>query len=127
MSTCPVYVIDDDPSVLNSTKFLLGTLGYDCSIFQEPATFLDQLADLFPGCIFTDLGMPNMSGFELRQMMLSVGIEWPMILMSGDYGPADEKKAKAIGFLAVLRKPFDAQTLKDSLDQGHRKLMTLSA
>lgn len=110
-----VYVIDDDAEVLNSTAFLLPALGYDCATFGVASEFVERAAELPAGCVLTDLRMPGMDGFELAVALKGQALDWPMIMMTSDDGPALERQALEHGFSSVLRKPVDADLLVDAL------------
>ena len=50
-----VHIIDDDDAVRDSLAFLLDSAGLRTRAYDSAATFLDQLADLEPGCVVTDV------------------------------------------------------------------------
>ena len=113
-----VYVIDDDPDVLGSAAFLLPTLGYECRTFAAPEQFLEQAATLEPGCVLTDLRMPVMDGFQLARRIRSNGLDWPVVMMTSDNGPALARRATEDGLAALLRKPLDVDLLAAALDEA---------
>lgn len=99
-----VYVIDDDPEVLRSIRFLLSAAGHDCLPFDRPKPFLEALATLEPGCVITDLQMAETNGLQLHGELVRRGVNWPVILISG----ADSRirgRAALRGFAAILPKP----------------------
>jgi two-component system, LuxR family, response regulator FixJ len=109
-----VYVIDDDPAVLDSTVFLLRAMGYECDAFADPRVFLARIQTLPPACILTDLRMPGMDGWQLASELRARSLGWPLLLMSSDnVQPAEVRDH---GFTAFLRKPLDAEALAEVLD-----------
>lgn len=110
-----VYVIDDDQVVLESTAFLLRTLGFQCQTFVSPRSFLARAAKLAPGCVLTDLRMPGMDGFALAAALREQRVAWPILLMTSDNGPELARRASGQGFAALLRKPVDAAQLEGAL------------
>jgi two-component system response regulator FixJ len=112
----PVYVIDDDPAVLRSIEFLLSSLGHDSRCFAASQAFLEAVDSLPPGCILTDLRMPEMNGYELVQALSARSIHWPAILISSENGAETRVKASAAGFTAYLSKPFTADELSSTLE-----------
>jgi FixJ family two-component response regulator len=110
-----VYVIDDDQGVLESTAFLLGALGFECTTFVSPRSFLAEAPKLAPGCVLTDLRMPDVDGFALAVGLANQGFEWPVLLMTSDNGPELARRAAKQGFAALLRKPIDGTRLEDAL------------
>jgi FixJ family two-component response regulator len=113
-----VYVVDDDPAVVESTAFLVRTLGYECATFDSPEAFLASLDGRAPGCILSDLKMPGMTGYDLAATLRRKAIGWPMLLMSSDSGPDIDRTARAHGFARFLPKPLDSAHLAAALDQA---------
>jgi len=117
-----VYIVDDDRAVLDSTAFLLETLGYRCELFPDGEQFLAQAGELAPGCLITDLRMPQLTGFELIAELRDRSIDWPAFLMTSDNGPEMDARAKAHGFDFYLRKPVEIGALVAALDAGFAAL-----
>jgi FixJ family two-component response regulator len=68
---------------------------------------VNGLADL--DVLITDIGMPGMNGFELRDLVKKSRPELPVFLITGRHEIADQDRAQGIG--GFFRKPFDAQAL----------------
>ncbi len=111
-----VYVVDDDPAVVESTAFLASALGYQCTTFTSPEELLAQLDGLAAGCVLSDLRMPGMNGYDLAMALRGKSIGWPMLLMSSENGPEVERAARDRGFSAFLRKPLDSAMLASALE-----------
>lgn len=105
-----VYVIDDDPAVLESTAFLLQSFGFECATFASARQFLDVFGTLDPGCILTDLSMPEMDGWALRKALEERSNDWPMFLMSSECGGELEGSTMRSGFSGFFPKPLDAES-----------------
>jgi two-component system response regulator FixJ len=116
--TIRVYVVDDDPAVVESTAFLARALGHECTTFGSPDEFLERVGELSPGCILSDLRMPGMSGYELATALRAKAIGWPMLLMSSESGAEIDGAARAHGFSEFLRKPLDSAILAAALDRA---------
>jgi len=110
-----VYVIDDDRDILESTAFLLDTLGYGCTAFAGAAEFLERAPGLPRGCILTDLRMPDIDGFRLAFTVAELGLGWPILMMTSENGSDLEGRAAAAGISALLRKPVEADLLAETL------------
>jgi two-component system response regulator FixJ len=111
-----VYVVDDDPAVVESTAFLARALGYECTTFASPEDLLAQLDGLAAGCVLSDLRMPKMSGYDLAVALRGKSIGWPLLLMSSENGPEVDRNARAHGFSAFLHKPLDSAMLAHALE-----------
>lgn len=120
----PVYLIDDDQAMRESTQFLLDSVGIRSTVFADPIEFLHALPRLEPGCVLTDVRMPTMSGFELRSALAKRGVDWPVILMSGHSDAFQSAEMPPSGVLDFIQKPFTLDRLAEALD---RAFLTLCA
>jgi two-component system, LuxR family, response regulator FixJ len=117
-----VYVVDDDAAVVESTAFLIRTLGHECATFDSPETFLARIDGLACGCVLSDLRMPGMTGYDLASALRARSVTWPMLLMSSEHGPDADRAARAHGFAAFLPKPLDSGMLATALDEAFMAL-----
>jgi len=112
MLTSPViHLIDDDDSVRRSLAFTLTTAGLAVRVYDSATSFLDALAGVQPGCIVSDIRMPDIDGLELQQRLNGLGVTLPMIIMTGHAEvrlAVDAMKAGAVDF---IEKPFDDDVL----------------
>ena len=115
-----VYVIDDDPDVLDGIVCLIQSLKYKVKSYRLASQFLKENIGDFVGCIILDVRMPEMSGIELHDILLAKGIKLPVIFMSGhgDIPMAIERIKK--GALDFLVKPLNNQILIDTVNKGLR-------
>lgn len=103
-----VAIVDDDPRPLESLAELLESAGYATRCFLSAESLL---LDGFSGVklLITDIGMPDLDGFELRDLISRVRPDLPVFLITGRHELAD--RAQAIGRATLFRKPFDAKAL----------------
>jgi two-component system response regulator FixJ len=105
-----VHIIEDDADVRDSLAVLFQIHGLDVSEHADAQAFLDALPRLPPGCIVTDLQMPEMSGLEMLARLRSQALDWPAILVSGRAGGGVAREADELG-AAFLEKPFTPDAL----------------
>src|SRR6266567_4955497 len=106
-----VYVIDDDPAMRDSLDFLLGSAGFNVRLFDSAQVFLDELANLEPGCVVTDVRMPGIDGMELLRQLSSGPRKLPVIVMTGHGDVPLAVEAMKLGALDFLEKPFEDDRL----------------
>ena len=59
---CIVHVVDDDPGLRRSLRFLLDSVGWTVQLHASAEEFLDVLvAPSQPCCLLLDIRMPSMS------------------------------------------------------------------
>lgn len=121
MSNC-VYLVDDDEAVRNALTLLLETVGLNVRSFAAPDTFLNQVADLAPGCLILDIRMPAISGLKLQEKLRDKGIIWPTVVISGHGDIEACRRAFRNGAIDFLSKPVDEQDLIDAIQKGHVQL-----
>ena len=108
--TGTVAVVDDDPAVLDSLKFLLEVLGCTVATYASALAFLADCA-IRPACMIVDQHMPRMTGLDLAQKLRDVGKSIPLLLITGSPSPAIVARANLLGVEAVLEKPPDEDDL----------------
>jgi len=106
-----VYVVDDDPDVLGSLRFLLETDGFDVKTFRTGAALLRVVCAADAACFVIDYKMPDMNGLDLANRLRKRGIAAPVIIITGYPDENIPARAKTAGIRHVLRKPL----LEDSL------------
>jgi FixJ family two-component response regulator len=106
-----VYVVDDDPGVLQSVEALLSQYDYDVRCFASAVAFLQGAALDSAGCLITDVQMPVMGGTELLNRLRNAKSPICAIVVTG---VADVALAVALmesGAVTLLEKPYDQSAL----------------
>lgn len=115
MTETVVHVIDDDEAMRDSLAFLLTTAGMASRTYESAVVFLDQLADAAPGCVVTDIRMPDMTGLELVRRLKERGAPHPIIVITGHGDVPLAVEAMKAGVVDFLEKPFDDDALLGSI------------
>lgn len=106
-----VRIVDDDEGIRNSMAFLLKGEGWEVKTYRDGSQFLANGDFVRPGCIIMDVRMPNMSGLGLQTHLNEMGVDLPVIFLSG-HGDIDmavhTMKAGAVEF---LQKPVREERL----------------
>jgi two-component system response regulator FixJ len=106
-----IYVIDDDEAVRQSLEFLLKTAGLTVHSFDSAKAFLDVLPQIRSGCIITDVRMPEITGIDLLRRVKELGVDIPVIVITGHGDISLAVEAMKIGAVDFLEKPFDDDAL----------------
>jgi two-component system, LuxR family, response regulator FixJ len=116
-----VHVIDDDDGLRESLAFLLRSAALEVRSFDSATAFLDALPHTAPGCIITDVRMPDMSGIELLRRLKELKIGVPVIVITGHGDIALAVEAMKIGAADFFEKPFDDDLLVASVRAALRQ------
>ena len=111
-----VAVVDDDPRLLESMEDLLESAGYTARTFSSAASLIGRLAGI--EVLITDIGMPGMNGFELRDLVRETRPNLPIFLITGRHEIVDQDRAQGVS--GFFRKPFDAQALLGAVSEALR-------
>lgn len=111
-----VHVVDDDAAMRDSLAFLLEEAGLTARLYEGPSALLDRADRLEPGCILTDVRMPEMSGLDLIRRLRERGVRDPVVVMTGHADVPLAIEAMRLGVADFIEKPFDDEQLVSSLE-----------
>lgn len=110
-----VHVIDDDDALRDSLSFLLAAADFPVETYASAKAFLEALPGIAPGCVVTDIRMPEMSGMELLKQLKKDGSTLQVIVMTGHGDVPLAVEAMRLGAADFLEKPFDDEALLASV------------
>ncbi|MBX9705420.1 MAG: response regulator transcription factor [Gammaproteobacteria bacterium] len=113
-----VFVVDDDEAMTKSIRWLIETVGLKVKTFGQGKEFLESYQSGDPGCLILDVRMPGISGLELQGLLKEHHINLPIIFITGHGDVPMAIKAMKAGAFEFLTKPFNDQTLLDSINQA---------
>lgn len=104
-----LLVVDDDPLQLEMTAALCRAEGIEAECCPYPEYAVRLVADHPFDAVLTDIQMPAMDGFRLREELGRACPGLPVVAVTA------RSEALPDGFAAVLRKPFSARELTATL------------
>lgn len=113
-----VFVVDDDPAMRASLRWLIESVSLGVATFDTAEAFLESYTGEQPGCLVLDVRMPGLSGLELQAALAARGLSLPTIIVTGHADVAMAVRAVQNGALDFLEKPFSDQALLDRIRQG---------
>ena len=100
-----IYVIDDDFAVLKSLRFLLETEDFDVRTFSSGSALLESSMLSGADCLILDYKMAGIDGLELSSRLRGLGVDTPIILITGHPDANIRTKASLAGVGQVVFKP----------------------
>ncbi|MBD3656785.1 MULTISPECIES: response regulator transcription factor [Marinobacter] len=113
-----VYVVDDDAGMLESTQWLLESVGLTVQAYADGRQFLDAIGDQQNGCVILDIRMPGLGGLNVQEELQKRGSQLPIIFVSGHADVPIVVRAFKSGAFDFIEKPFNEQLLLDSVQQA---------
>ena len=113
-----VFVVDDDPAMRDSLRWLIESTGLQVETFADAHTFLARIRPEVPGCLVLDIRMPGLSGLDLQTELARRGIRLPAIVVTGHAEVPMAVRAVKAGAIDFIEKPFSDQLLLDRVRQG---------
>src|SRR6202167_1420862 len=108
-----IAIVDDEPSLREALKGLLGSAGLRAITFGSAEEFLecshrDQVA-----CLILDMQLPGMTGLELQRHLAATGHDVPVAFVTSQEDRDGQLRAQALqaGALALFPKPFSDDEL----------------
>ncbi|MEQ1672607.1 MAG: response regulator transcription factor [Hyphomicrobium sp.] len=113
-----VYVVDDDASIRDALKSLLGSVGLRVEVFASADAFLESRKADIPSCLVLDVRMPGHSGLDFQAELARSGIHIPIVFITGHGDIPMSVRAMKAGAIEFLTKPFRDQELLDAVQSG---------
>jgi len=110
-----VFVVDDDASVRESLRGLIRSIGLEVQTFTSAKEFLAARRVDGPSCLVLDITLPDLNGLELQRQMGEIGLEIPIIFVTGHGDIPTSVRAMKDGAVEFLTKPLDGKNLLDAI------------
>jgi FixJ family two-component response regulator len=113
-----VFIVDDDKSVLTAVSRLLTTAGYHVKTFDSPMSFLAEHDPSVPGCALLDIGMAEVDGLALQDILTRSDHARPIIFITGNDDVKTSVRAMKAGALDYLTKPVQDTALLAAVESA---------
>jgi len=106
-----ILIVDDQEEQIIILTSFLSRKGYKyIKGLQDPREVMDAVITFEPNLILLDLMMPNMSGFEVMELLKAYQTEdsfIPILVLTADNSPATKQRALSLGAYDFITKPFE--------------------
>ena len=113
-----VYIVDDDPDMRDSLRWLLKTVGLRSVTFSSAGEFLQRFSGEGPACLVLDVRMPGTSGLDLFAEMNARGLRMPVLFITAYADVPMAVRAMKSGAVEFLEKPFNGQVLLEKIQRA---------
>ena len=113
-----IALVDDDPSVRRGLERLIQSMGWKAETFASAQEFLDRVAVEAPSCVVLDLQLPGLTGLELQKQMAEVGLETPIVFLTGHGDIPATVQAMKAGAIEFLTKPVEEPDLLKAIQEA---------
>jgi serine/threonine-protein kinase PpkA len=113
-----ILVVEDDDAIRNNVIRLLKLEGYDIVSATNGRQGLDRAREVRPQVIISDIGMPDMDGFEMLEAIRAdeeLGATTSIMLLTALDDRASMRRGMTAGADDYLAKPFTRVELLDAL------------
>jgi two-component system, LuxR family, response regulator FixJ len=110
-----IHAVDDDARFLSALVRTLRTTRLTVNGYSSSSEFLQSLQPDLPGCLITDLRMPDIDGLELQSRLALRHIRLPIIFITGHGDASKAVAALKAGAVDFLEKPFSQAALLRSV------------
>lgn len=100
-----VWVVDDDPTILDVLGAMLKQLGYQVELFDHGKTVLERYEANPPDLVVADLRMPGMGGLDLTRALLEKDPQAIIMILTGYPSIPDAVEAIRLGAADFISKP----------------------
>jgi CheY-like chemotaxis protein len=111
--------VDDEPFVRRAASRILESAGHEVVTAEDGTSALALLqGGEQVDAVLLDLTMPGMNGAEAWKRMCAIGLEAPVVVMSGYAAREITQRFGGRELAGVIRKPFSAQQLLSTMDEA---------
>jgi len=110
-----ILLADDSPHAQRMGERILSGEGYQVVWVGDGEAAALRLPEIDPDVVIADANLPGLSGIELCRYIKSSCRHVRVILTAGQIEEVDEAAARRAGCDAILRKPFEASVMLDTL------------
>jgi CheY-like chemotaxis protein len=102
-----ILVIDDEDSVRKILYQMLKAKGFEVVVASDGEEGIERFTEEPFDLVFTDLGMPKISGWDVGMALKKINPKIPVVLITGWGVELNREKMKESGIDLVVSKPFN--------------------
>ena len=116
-----VFILDGDPDTSEALARPIEGAGYHVRLFATPGEFLDVFHPRMPGCLLTEIELPEMSGLDLQVRLAKQSSILPVIVTTANGDVKSCVRAFHAGAFDFMEKPVDVPHLLERIAEAMDK------
>ncbi|MBD3297359.1 MAG: response regulator, partial [candidate division Zixibacteria bacterium] len=117
VDTLNLLVVDDDHIILDVVSEALEDAGHRVDSFSHGSDAIDAIEKNEYNVVVTDLGMPDVTGWEVARAAKMHQPQIPVVVISGWGAQFNDDQLGDSGVDAMLAKPFHLQLLRETIER----------
>ena len=118
MGKIKVLVVDDKKIIGDFFDFTLGySGGYDITVVDNATAAIEMVKKKSFDIAFLDIVMPDKDGVVTLLEIRAIAPKLPIVMMSGYSVEEKRTKAKELGAITCLKKPFEIEDVKKVIQE----------
>jgi CheY-like chemotaxis protein len=115
-----VLIVDDNQDAAETVAILLQLSGHQTKVVFQGEDALQGWKAFQADVVILDIGLPDMSGYEVVSRLRQDGFTGVAIALSGYGQPEDKRRALESGFDLHFVKPVEGDALEKALAKNRR-------
>lgn len=112
-----ILVIDDEAVIRDFLAEMFATVGHEADVAANGPDGIAMFEERRYDVVFSDLGLPDMSGWDVARTIRARNGQVPIVLLSGWGIQVDDVRIKECGVDLVLSKPCQMDELIAAVDE----------
>ncbi len=113
-----ILIIDDEEEIRGLLQEIVSADGHVADIASDGETGLEKLCRQAYDLVFTDLGMPGLTGWDVAKKVKEINDKIPVALITGYQISTEEENIQEKGVDFILYKPFHITEVQKLVAQG---------
>ena len=111
-------VIEDEEEVRNLLADILIESGHHVETASDGSQGIELFKEKDFDMVFTDLGMPGMSGWQVAETVKRINSKIPVAVITGWNVEMEKSEMRERGVNLIAHKPFEVNQILDLVQEG---------
>lgn len=114
-----ILLVEDDEKIVKAVSIRLKSQGYEVVTAFDAVMAMAKAMETHPDIVLLDISMPGGNGFTVAERLQNSSLAGiPVIFLTASKEPGLRYRAKQLGAVGYLEKPFETQELLAVIQQA---------